>query len=123
MECMGVVSGCGEQEAGVASGSGWNIWLLLVGVVVRRYYRFPHTTYPFSSYICSFFEAASLLFVHFKNVFSLYIHQRLLHHRASNVYVLNNGHTIWPYRACVPANACTITITNFYYIPTSSLNL
>ena len=24
MECMGVASGCGEQEAGVASGSGWN---------------------------------------------------------------------------------------------------
>ena len=24
MECMGVASGCGEQEAGVAYGSGWN---------------------------------------------------------------------------------------------------
>ena len=24
VECMGVASGCGEQEAGVASGSGWN---------------------------------------------------------------------------------------------------
>ena len=28
------VGGCGEQEVGVASGSGW-VWL--VGVVVRRY--------------------------------------------------------------------------------------
>ena len=37
---MGVVSGCGEQEAGVASGSGWNLWVWLVGVVVRRYIDF-----------------------------------------------------------------------------------
>ena len=29
---MGVASGCGEQEVGVASGSGWNLW-----VFVRRY--------------------------------------------------------------------------------------
>ena len=34
---MGVASGCGEQEAGVASGSGWNLWVWLLGVVVRRY--------------------------------------------------------------------------------------
>ena len=33
---MGVAIGCGEQEAGVASGSGWNLWVWLVGVVVRR---------------------------------------------------------------------------------------
>ena len=37
---MGVASGCGEQEAGVASGSGWNLWVLLLGVVVRRYIDF-----------------------------------------------------------------------------------
>ena len=36
---MGVASGCGEQEAGVASGSGWNLWVWLLGVVVRRYRR------------------------------------------------------------------------------------
>ena len=29
---MGVASGCGEQEVGVASGSGWNLWVWLVGV-------------------------------------------------------------------------------------------
>ena len=46
---MGVASGCGLQEVGVASkskwnlwvwlagGCGWNLWVLLVGVVVRRY--------------------------------------------------------------------------------------
>ena len=37
MECMGVASGCGELEVGVASGSGWNLWVWLLGVVVRRY--------------------------------------------------------------------------------------
>ena len=37
---MGVVSGCGEQEAGVASGSGWNLWMWLLGVVARRYIDF-----------------------------------------------------------------------------------
>ena len=29
MECMGVASGCGEQEVGVANGSGWNLWVWL----------------------------------------------------------------------------------------------
>ena len=28
---MGVASGCGEQEVGVASGSGWNLWVWLYG--------------------------------------------------------------------------------------------
>ena len=62
---MGVVSVCGEQEAGVASGSGWNLWVWLLGVVVRRssYYLSLLLLYLF------FFAAASLLFLHFKNVF------------------------------------------------------
>ena len=34
---MGVASGCGEQEVCVASGSGWNLWVWLLSVVVRRY--------------------------------------------------------------------------------------
>ena len=33
---MGVASGCGEQEAGVASGSGWNLLVWLLGLAVRR---------------------------------------------------------------------------------------
>ena len=45
---MGVASGCGCKEVD----------------------RFPHTTYPYSSCICSFFAAASLLFVHFLKCFS-----------------------------------------------------
>ena len=55
---MGVASGCGEQEVGVASGSGWNIWVWLLGVVVRRYIDF---LILLLSYL--FFFAASLLFV------------------------------------------------------------
>ena len=31
---MGVASGYGEQEVGVASGSGWNLWVWLLGVVM-----------------------------------------------------------------------------------------
>ena len=51
VECMGVTSGCGEQEAGVASGSGWNLWVWLLGVVVRRYIDFLiYTTYPYSCF-------------------------------------------------------------------------
>ena len=44
---MGVATGCGCKEV----------------------YRFPHTTYPYSSCICYFFAAASLLFVHLKKKF------------------------------------------------------
>ena len=40
LECMGVASGCVEQEVGVASGSGWNLWVSLLGVAVRRYINF-----------------------------------------------------------------------------------
>ena len=65
---MGVASGCGEQEAGVASGSGWNLWAWLLGVVVRRY-RFPHTTYPYSSCICSFLQQYPYFLFIFKMFF------------------------------------------------------
>ena len=54
---MGVVSGCGEQEVGVASGSAWNLWVWLVGVVVRWYIDFLILyTYPYYSCICSFLQ-------------------------------------------------------------------
>ena len=54
---MGVASGCGEQEVGVASGSGWNLWVWLRCVVVRRYIDFLILyTYPYSSCICSFLQ-------------------------------------------------------------------
>ena len=68
---MGVASRCGEQEVGVASGSGWNLWMWLLGVVVRRYIDFLilHIPTPLVSVL---FAAASLLFVHFVKCFSFF---------------------------------------------------
>ena len=65
---MGVASGCGEQEVGVASGSGWNLWVWLLGVVVKRY-KFPHTTYPYSSCICYFLQQHPYFLFILLNVF------------------------------------------------------
>ena len=64
VECMGVASGCSEQEAGVASGSGW---------FFKEIYRFPHTTYPSSSCICSFLQRIPTFCSLKKNVFVLVI--------------------------------------------------
>ena len=54
---MGVASRCGEQEVGVASGSGWNLWVWLLGVAVRRYIDFLILLIPtplVSVLFCSF---------------------------------------------------------------------
>ena len=62
---MGVASGCGEQEAGVGSGSGWNLWVWLVGVVVRRYIDFLKLLIPtplVSVFFCSSKKCFSFLF-------------------------------------------------------------
>ena len=56
---MGVASGCGEQETGVASGSGWNLWVWLLGVVVRRYIDFLILLIYSSCIYLFFFTAAS----------------------------------------------------------------
>ena len=63
---MGVASGCGELEVGVASRSGWDLWVWLLGVFVRRYIDFlilliptPLVSVLFCSSIptfCSFFR-------------------------------------------------------------------
>ena len=66
---MGVASGCGEQEVGVASGSGWNLWVWLLGVVLRRYIDFLILLIP-TPLVSVLFAAASLLFLFiFLNVF------------------------------------------------------
>ena len=71
---MIVASGCGEQEVGVASGSGWNIWVWLLGVVLRRYIDFLILLIP-TTLVSVFFAAASLLFCSFfKMFFVLYLH-------------------------------------------------
>ena len=70
---MGVVSGCGEQEVGVASGSGWNLWVWLLGVVVRRYIDFlilliptPLVSVLFYSSIPTFCSFCKMFFVLFQ---------------------------------------------------------
>ena len=75
---MGVASGHGYQEVGVASG--WNLWVWLpcivwlVGVVVRRYIDILTIiiNFPYSTCISSFWgQQHPYFFVHFKNVFSV----------------------------------------------------
>ena len=68
---MGLASGCGEQEVGVASGSGWNLWVWLVSVVVRRHIDFLILLFPtplvsvlFCSNISTFCLFLKMFFVH-----------------------------------------------------------
>ena len=68
---MGVANGRGYQEVGVTSG--WNLWVWLVSVVVRRYIidiLIIIITFPYSTCISSFLAAASLFLCSFLNVFS-----------------------------------------------------
>ena len=67
---MGVASGCGEQEVGMTSGSGWNLWVWLLGVVVRRYIDFlilliptPLVSVLFCSSIPTFCSFKKMFFV------------------------------------------------------------
>ena len=76
---MGVASGCGEQEVGVASGSGWNLWVWLLGVVVRRYIDFlilliptPLVSVLFYSIIPTFCSFFSFLFQYFLKLHFMY---------------------------------------------------
>ena len=85
---MGVAGGCGEQEAGVASGSGWNLWVWLLGVVVRRYIDFLILLIP-TPLVSVLFAAASLLFVHFVKCFSFLFQYFFV----ITFYVLNNFFT------------------------------
>ena len=82
---VGVASGSGWNLwvwlAG--GGCGWNLWVWLVGVVVRRYvYRFPHVTYPYSSCICSFLQQHSSFLKCFSFLFRYFF--------VIKFYVLNN---------------------------------
>ena len=43
--------GCGEQEVGVGESMG-----VATGCGCKEVYRFPHTTYPYSSCICTFLQ-------------------------------------------------------------------
>ena len=105
---MGVASGCGEQEVGVASGSGWNLWVWLLGVVAGRYIDFlilliptPLVSVLFYSSIptfCSFFKMFFVLvlvitFYVLNNFFAQYKHAyRQL--RASHGCHMKAAHTV-----------------------------
>ena len=56
---MGGASGCGEQEVGGLVGEGG-----IYGCGCKEVYRFPQTTYPYSSCICSFLQQHPNFFVH-----------------------------------------------------------
>ena len=71
VECMGVASGCGEQEVGVASGSGWNLWVWLLGVVLRRYIDFLILLVLLLLYLY-FLQQHPYFFVHLKKCFLVY---------------------------------------------------
>ena len=88
--------------------SGWNVWVWLVGVVSMRWvwlvgeggiygcgckevYKFPHTTYPYSSCICSFLylfflQQHPFFFVHFFKMFFVLVPVFFV----IKFYVLNN---------------------------------
>ena len=63
-----MASGCGEQEVGVASGSGWNLWVWLLGVVVRRYIDFLILLIP-TPLISVLFYSSIPTFCSFKKMF------------------------------------------------------
>ena len=77
VECMGVASGCGEQEAGVASGSGWNLWVWLLGVVVRRYVDFLTLLIP-TPLVSVLFYSSIPTFGSFCKCFSFFIYTKYL---------------------------------------------
>ena len=60
------------------------MWVESMGVVVRRYYRFPHITYPYPSCICSFCSNIPT-FCHLKNIFFVLVPVLFVIN-----YVLNN---------------------------------
>ena len=72
---MGVASGCGEQEVGVASGSGWNLWVWLLGVVLRRYIDFLVLLIP-TPLVSVLFCSSIPTFLFIFKMFLIYIHQR-----------------------------------------------
>ena len=124
---------CGEwvECMGVASGSGWNLWMCLVGVVVRRYYIYISSSYL--SLLCSFFQQHPyflfikkcffvlvpvlfvIIFYELNNFYTQYKHTQASHHShmkaAHNVlYKKKHTQTNASYPAmvisCMPSRVC-----------------
>ena len=66
---MGVASECGEQEVSVASGSWWNLWVWLLGVVVRRCIDFLILLIPTPLVSVLFYSSIPYFLFIFENVF------------------------------------------------------
>ena len=88
VECMGVASGCGEQDAGVASGSGWNLLVWLLRVIIRRYIDFLILLIP-TPLVSVLFCSNSPTFCSFKKCFSFLFQYFFV----ITFYVLNNFFT------------------------------
>ena len=71
---MGVASGCGEQEVSVASWSGWNLWVWLLGVVLRRYIDFLILLISTPLVSVLFCSSIPTFFVHFFKCFLFFIY-------------------------------------------------
>ena len=83
---MGVASGCGEQEVGVASRSGWNLWVWLLGVVVRRYIDILILLIP-TPLVSVLFCSSIPTFCSFKKIYFSFLFQ---YYFVITFYVLNN---------------------------------
>ena len=69
---MGVASGCGEQEVGVASGSGWNLWVWLLYHRRRKQGGTRGTCLPFKTYILAVPPFKMSSFLHNMGINTIY---------------------------------------------------
>ena len=89
----------------MASGCGWNLWVWLVGVVVRRYIDYLILHIPYSSCICSFLQKHPYFLFIFFNVFRSCKH--LVFSVRVHVCVLVCARVCVCVHLCVHVRACT----------------
>ena len=111
MWLVGGIYGCGYQEVGVASG--WNLWVWLMSVVVRRYIIdivIIILTFPYSTCISSFFGSIipTSLFI-LKMFFSC------SYHRVGRLYIRwdERGFPLTQYITNGRTSRARYTITHF----------
>ena len=79
--------GCGKQEVDVASGSEWNLWVWLLGVVVRRHIDFLILLIP-TPLVSVLFYSSIPTFCSFKKMFFVLVPELFCNY--NTFYVLNN---------------------------------